>query len=227
MPASMARRWGFTLIELLVVVAIITLLVSILLPSLQQARELARRAVCKANLHHIAAAELMYSNDYRDMTPRLHGNENIVYGYAAWWPDAEYMSTGGSGPVGLGLLVSDYSPGGQMFFCPTLWHSSHIYDGVIGWSQWGTPYDGVAYNGFVCIGYFARRSQKVSYETRALCSDVWYEAHKYRGHMDGINTCYTDASVQWLAREDCDWWDWYVVTPEQIAAIWGFLDEEH
>lgn len=52
---------GFTLIELLVVVAVIALLVSILLPSLGRARQLARSAVCKSNLRHIALANHNYA----------------------------------------------------------------------------------------------------------------------------------------------------------------------
>jgi len=65
------KKRGFTLVELLVVIAIIALLVSILLPSLQKARELAKRTLCLTNLAGTGKALMLYLNDNYDQYPMV------------------------------------------------------------------------------------------------------------------------------------------------------------
>lgn len=69
MNTTRFRFPAFTLIELLVVVAIIALLISILLPSLNAAREQARSVVCLSNLKQFGVGITMYSSDYRGTLP--------------------------------------------------------------------------------------------------------------------------------------------------------------
>lgn len=64
---------AFTLIELLVVIAIIALLVSILLPSLKQAKELAKDASCKVNVRSLGMAMNMYLSDSSEKFPSATG----------------------------------------------------------------------------------------------------------------------------------------------------------
>ncbi len=67
-PATRAR--AFTLLEVLVVVAIIALLVAILVPSLQRAREQSKRTICLHNLRQLSMAWLQYAQAHRDRLVR-------------------------------------------------------------------------------------------------------------------------------------------------------------
>jgi len=118
-PAGQKYR-GFTLIELLVVISIIALLISILLPVLQNARTTAKLSYCASNLRQVGLMNAMYAEDYGGRTPSMtlraynHGGGIYMGGpHVMFFP---FSVT----PFGQGLLYTgSYTTSIGAFFCPS------------------------------------------------------------------------------------------------------------
>lgn len=114
-------RGGVTLVELLVVIGILSLLLTVLLPVLSQARHQARRIACASNLHQVGVAICLYADDFDDTIPFGPSGRPITGSnfYTVTGNVTSLLSLEDGSPVGLGLLLQSYlAEQPTVLFCP-------------------------------------------------------------------------------------------------------------
>lgn len=207
---------AFTLIELLVVIAIIALLVSILLPSLNRAKDLAKRVICSSNLHNVAIASVLYATENNDaFAPR----------YYVWNP---HHVRAEENKMGFQLAVDGgYIPDINVLFCPADSYTPEDF--------W--PYLGNGIEEHYCS--FAQREETRTDDFRlsntgglTFASDRFYHVpgslnyYPVSEHGDGWNVVTFDGTARWQSKTDEIWDDiaWSSDFSAQ-AVTWYTFDE--
>jgi hypothetical protein len=212
----MKRRHGFTLPQLLATLAVGSLLIATVLPTLESDRENLRRAICANNLRQIGQGMIMYSDDFRgyfpmggritsDLGPSSGpfmtsdigvaggGANNAVQGivcYARYLVKHHYLAS----PTVL-VCPSDRVTGSSLtpVFPATAWQTiewnniSYFYIVKMG-TQWPTLSGAATTNRFYML--MADRANQAS--------DVTPDLTAADNHgTDGRNVLYTDSHVEW------------------------------
>ena len=131
--ASRKQNSAFTLVELLVVISIIALLLAILMPSLNKAREQARKVVCLSDFKQLGLGLFTYSNEYKakwpskfkvdSSDPLSSRNGLTIKYYSSWQMWLDNPSNGNDWqsrlrPAFLDLLTPSYITNYKVYFCP-------------------------------------------------------------------------------------------------------------
>lgn len=230
---------GFTVVELLVVIGIITLLMAVLLPALNRAREAARRVNCLSNLRQVHLTLTLYAQANHDLVPiGFRGNH-------CQWNSMIYSSTAGR-LVEFGMIyAAGYMRDPRVFFCPSETDGQEILNS--GQNPWppGPPANSGRQ---VYAGYGGRAEFEIpddlaaarppamprlsQFHNKALLGDLVATPQRLdTRHRQGINILYGDGSAHWIDRSAIQTELAQCPTistnanPHQLA-IWRILDRQ-
>ena len=164
----MKQKKIFTLLELLVVVAIISILLSFLIPALAKSREIAREAVCASNMKQMYSGACLYSTDNNMFYPAINAplsmyeNRSVHDGIAPYI--MEIKNNSGHFPA---LLQSHDKAG--VFTCPSFDETEAVARGMNDWDP-RAYYSGYTTNPYMLNSY--------SYQT-----GLWYGRPRHMAQL--------------------------------------------
>ena len=217
----MDTRKAFTLIELLTVMAIIGLLIAILMPALQRAREQGQRVVCLSNLKDLTLAWIMYADE--NDSKIVNGMGGIDRPKEKAWVGQCWASDYGAGgqlleaeqlrAIGEGSLFP-YCKNEKLYRCPTGYRGEMltyaVMDSMNGMSREGTEKKGVWIQNrmdiphpseravFIDEGWVTPDSFAVHYT-----QETWWDDPPVR-HGDGTNLSFADGHEEYWKWKGSD-----------------------
>lgn len=204
----------FTLIELLVVISIISLLIAILLPALQQARKVTKQTQCASMLRQIKMASIVYSNDNKGYLVPVRYKIPGTSSYYAWIQNPSFRST-------LGLDANGGAAVPMSFICPesdlaiasqvgTMFNWGLSYganftgmtagDDYVGWRDIQIFKPSERIDTTCAVKFWLRVDHKLDYTSEDMVIAGNTFAPAYRHLNDSMNATYFDGHVANVSR---------------------------
>lgn len=194
---------GFTLLELLVVITVLGMLVGLIMPSLQRAREQTRDTQCRARLRGVYLANLTYVDSNRVFPPLNKERDDGAWQYNYLIYDGERTSVERDRHSGyeynFGPLISDGVSLGdiEQLFCPVQTDRFHTL--ATAENPWPAVRGLDTRSGYARRYHLSGKSMSQIKNTSALAADLIHLPKVIQSaHKTGVNAVYSDGHVRWV-----------------------------